>query len=408
MVRANDRSAPGVRVVVLPNETATEGIPLGLLDGRIMSFAFEDSERKADKVTLELDNFDFALFEDEDLTGGALLEVSWGYPGNMAPPRRVVVKKIKGFQTLTVEGLALSALMNREVKTRRFENKTRSDVVKEVAAENGYEGWFLHVEETEERFDVINQSAETDAHFLKRLAVREELEFWIDHTGFHWHERRQDSAPTHILTYYVDSERGDILSVSTEYDLSRRTGKVVVKGRDPLRKTTIESASTSESVSRATLGDVIEVVDPETGNTSLERRNSTIVVHPSAAATAKQAARESNARFRRAERSSVKLSLEVIGDPTLAAKKVIEVRGISPLLSGKYYVTKVKHNLGSSGYMCQLELVRDGTGRVSKRTSKQQGGEKNRHEKGDEKELIQVEVVDPETGRTHIEYRPAS
>ncbi len=86
-----DRSGPGVRITVLANERAPSGEPLNL-DGRIFSFTFEDAEKQTDQVSLVLDNFDLALFDREELVGGATLEVSWGYPGNMAPPRRVVVK----------------------------------------------------------------------------------------------------------------------------------------------------------------------------------------------------------------------------------------------------------------------------------------------------------------------------
>ena len=93
MTAPGSRSSPGVRVTVLSHERAPSGEPLNL-DGRILSFTFDDAEKKADQVSLQLDNFDLALFEREELAGGATLEVSWGYPGNMAPPRRVVVKKL--------------------------------------------------------------------------------------------------------------------------------------------------------------------------------------------------------------------------------------------------------------------------------------------------------------------------
>lgn len=402
-----DRSAPGVRLVVIPSEQAAEGEPLEL-DGRVLGFTFEDSERKTDKMSLQLDNYDLSIFEREEMIGGSVLDVSWGYPGNMAPPRRVVLKKLKGFTTLTLEGHARSVQMNREAKTRTWTDMSRSDVVKVIAAEHGFEGEFVHVQDTEEKRDAINQSAETDARFLRRLAAREEFEFWVDHTGFHWHERRQDTAPTHVLTYYSDPGRGDVLSVNVESDLMRRVGRVTVKGRDPKAKTTIEASSTSDDVKRATLGDVIEVVDPETGETWLETRNATKSVHPTSAGTSKQAERESAARFRRAERATLKLSVQVVGDPTLAAKHIVELRGVSSFLSGKYYVTNIKHTIGGSGYVCDLKLVRDGAGRLANRLGREQGGEKNRHEKPADDQLIEVEVVDPETGETHIEYRPAS
>lgn len=403
-----DRSGPGVRITVLANERAPSGEPLNL-DGRIVSFAFEDAEKQTDQVSLVLDNFDLALFDREELVGGATLEVSWGYPGNMAPPRRVVVKKLKGFQTLTVEGQATSVLMNREAKTRAWTNKSRSEVVKEIAAEHGYEGDFVDVEDTVEVLDCVNQSAETDARFLRRLAAREEFEFFVDDGGLHWRSRDQSRPPGHVLTWYSDPGRGDVLSVSVESDLARRVGRVEVRGRDPLAKATIEAPASSGTVERATLGETIEVVDPQTGSSSLQQRNATASVHPTSASTPAAAQRESAARFRRAERETVKLTLQVMGDPTLRAKDVVEVRGISTLLSGKYYVTSAKHSLSSSGYTVELKLTRDGGGRRSgalpAAQGQPQGGEPNRAVPVEGGTLSSVEIVDPTSGAAHLEYR---
>ena len=403
-----DRSGPGVRITVLENERAPSGEPLDL-DGRILAFTFEDAEKKSDQVAIQLDNFDLALFEREELVGGATLEVSWGYPGNMAPPRRVVVKKLKGFQTLTIEGQATSVLMNREAKTRSWSNKTRSDVVREIAAEYGYEGEFLDVEDTGEVLDTVNQISETDARFLRRLAAREEFEYFVDDAGLHWRSRDQASAPTHVLTWFSDPGRGDVLSVNVESDLARRTGRVEVRGRDPLAKATIASRASNATVPRATLSDVVEVIDPVTGASSLQARNATASVHPSPAQTAAAAERESAARFRRAERETVKLSMQVVGDPTLRAKQIVEVRAISALLSGKYYVTEAKHIISSSGYVVDLKLTRDGTGpRREAGPSAQgqpQGGQPNRAAPVTGSAMREIEVVDPKTGASHVEYR---
>jgi phage protein D len=399
-----DRSAPGVRITLLADERAESGEPLDL-GQRIIVFTFEDAERKADKLSLQLDNFDLSLFDREDLMGGATLDVSWGYPGNMSVPRRVVVKKLKGFNTLTVEGQATSVLMNREAKTRNWENVSRSEVARQIAEEHGYEGEFLDIDDSEEVFDVVNQSAETDARFLRRLAAREEFEFYVDDGGFHFHERRQSAAPTHVFIWYADPGRGDVISVNVESDLVKRAGRVTVRGRDPMRRTTVESSTSNETADRSTLAEVVEVVDPETGSTSVEARNATASVHPTSASNEGRAQRESAARYRRAERSTVKLSMQVVGDPTLHAKSIVEVRGISGLLSGKYYVTDVKHIISSSGYVCDLKLTRDGSGRRARQVAREQRGERNTSRPRSDGELTQVEAVDPESGATHIEYR---
>ena len=172
-----------------------------------------------------------------------------------------------------------------------------------------------------------------------------------------------------------------------------------------MRRATIESLASNETSDRATLAEVIEVVDPETGTTSLQTRNATASVHPTSASTEGRAQRESDARFRRAERGTVKLSMQVVGDPTLHAKSIVEVRGISSLLSGKYYVTEAKHVISSSGYTVELKLTRDGQGQRARALAQQQEGEKNTSRPRADGELTQVEVVDPETGQTRIEYR---
>ncbi|MGX8249675.1 hypothetical protein, partial [Escherichia coli] len=93
----------------------------------------------------------------------------------------------------------------------------------------------------------------------------------------------------------------------------------------------------------------LEVVDPKTGTTTLLKRNATASVAPTSSSTPTAAGREAEARFVKAERETVKLTMQVVGDPSLAAKSIVEVHGISSLLSGKYYVTDAKHSISSSG-----------------------------------------------------------
>lgn len=404
MIALKDRSAPGVRVTVLSDEKAFAGEPLDL-GGRILEFSYEDAERQADKVTIQLDNHDLALFEREEIMGGSLLEVSWGYPDNMAPPRRVVVKTLKGFTTLTVEGQALSVLMNRRMKTRCFENQTRSQIVLQIAKENGYEGNFADIQDTSETIDTVNQTGETDAGLVRRLAGREGFEFFVDDGGLHFHERRLNGAPVKVYTWNADPDQGDVISLNVESDLVRRAGKVTVKGRDPLTRTTISSSANSASVSRATLGETIEVVDPETGATALEQRNATESVRPTSAATTACAGQEADARFKAAERETIKLAMTVVGDPIARAKTIIELRGVSALLAGKYYVTSIKHTVSSSGYTCEHRLTRDGIGRLPRPAARDQGGERNRAAPRTDGALNEIETIDPETGGTRIEYQ---
>jgi len=401
-----DRTTPGVRLTWLADEKATSGTPLDL-GTRLVSFSFEESESKAAQVSLVLDNYDLTLFDREDLASGAVLEVSWGYPALMSTPRRVVLRRLKGFQTLTLDGQATSVLLNRIARTRTFAGLTRSEVVRRVASEQGFEGERLRVEVTSEPLDVVHQAGETDARFLRRLAAREGFDFRVDDTGLHWGPRDQSTPPARVFTWFSDQVAGDVLSGSVESDLTRRVGRVEVRGRDPMRKVTVEAKATGDSTARATLGEVVEVVDPDMGTTSLQTRNAAASVHAAAASTERAAQREADARFRHAERASVKVTLEVVGDPTLRANTIVELRGLSAYLSGRYHVDEAKHSVSGSGYTTTLRLTRDAVGARAKAASpvKPQGGEPNRSAAPPQDRLTEVEVVDPDTGRTRVEYR---
>jgi phage protein D len=395
-----DRRAAGVRVGLLLDASAREATPAGL-DGRVLSLVYEDTEAKADKLTLELDNRDMTLFDREDLLGGALLEVSWGYRGAMAAPRRVVVQKMKGFEVLTLEGHALSVLLHRQERTRRFEHQRASDVAMAIAREHGFADAWIVIEPTTRVHDVLNQAAETDAALLRRLASREGYAFFVDDTGFHFHSENLQPAPTHVLGWRTTSDV-PVTSIRVENDVMRRVGKVSVRGRDPLTRSTREGTANSDTTPRTTLGEGVAVVDPETGALAMEVRNASEAVRSESTGDAQG---EANNRFKKAERPTVKLTLETLGEPTLRAKALVEVRGIPPLLSGKYYVTEVRHTVNGEGYVCSLKVVRDALGRRAASTLRRQGGDPNRAQKKADGALTPVLIIDPETGRMRREYR---
>lgn len=401
-----ERSEPQVLLRVKV-DGADERLDLG---DRLIGFTFEDSDNKTDKASLQIDNWDLLFFDSQLIVKGAELEVSWGYPDRMSPVRALVVRKVKGFTTLQVEAHARSVLMNREQKCRVFENVTRSDVAQQIAEENGFTGSFVEVEDTEEVFECINQAGETDARLLTRLARREGFRFWVDQTGFHWHSRRFDQSPTRVYRYYTDPNQGDILSVSLDNDVLSKPGRSRVRGRDARRRSTIDVSGSDAETPRDSLGDVIEVVDPETGTTSLDRRNATVSVRSSAASTEGRARREANARFRTSTRKTVELKLRCVGDPEQIAKTIVNVQGISQFLSGKYYVKNAKHIISSSGYTIDLDCIKDATGRMARRVerARRSAGRPNRTPRRSRDELRPVEVVDPETGRTRVEYRRSS
>ncbi len=375
-----------------------------VLSEKVLSFIYEDSEKKADKLVLSVSNWDLKNFDDPVWRKGNILEVSWGYPDDMAPTREVVIQKVTGFQTLNVEGHAKSVLMNKLARCRTFENLRRSDVVKKVAQENGYGPSLQDVEDTEHVLPLVTQARMTDAQLLRRLADREGFEFYVDFDGLHFHQRRLGQRPIRVLRWFTAPEVGEVLSISIENDVTAKPGAVSVRGRDPLRKKDIDERGSNEKTQRDSLAPVIEIVDPETGSTRLERRNIAEDIRSTAETSSGTAKREADARYRRAQHLTVELTATVLGDPSLLAKTVVEFQGISQRLSGKYYVREAKHKIDGSGYTVELRCLRDGHSELGGAPSK---GRPNRGSAADNDPdaLRPVEIVDPETGKTRVEFR---
>lgn len=406
------RDGAALTVTALADPQASGGARVPL-DGRVLSMSYEDTERGADKLTLSLRNDDLAMFADDSLVGGQALEVSWGWPDDLAPPRRVVIKRISGGTTLNVEGHGLGILHHRAERVRSWLGRTVSQVVAEVAQEMGYVGTSARITETAETYDALNQAGETDAAFLKRLARREGYEFWIDDAGLYWGPRRFDAAPRHVYRWATPNGAADgILSWSVESNLVRRVGKVQVVGRDPITKRAVTQAATAETEDRVTLGDTKRVVDPETGRTTDEKINATDAIRAAGATNETKARREASARYQRAERETVKLSLSVIGTPSLRAKSTIQIDGLGSLLDGLYYATKVTHSISSGGYTCLVEAIRDDLGKRAAAAdsraeqARQQTGTRNEQAARSPSEVERGVGIDPETGaRTEGYYR---
>lgn len=446
------RDAPSYYVRAVPDGSGGPALRVDLSQ-RVLSFKYDDEERRADKLTITVDNYDLSLFDDPAFKKGMILEAQWGYPGNMAPARELVVTSIKGGLQLTVVANAKSLLLNRVVRNRRFERVRRSDVVRQIATTAGYSGEALDIEETPTVLESIQQGRLTDAQLLRRLADLEGFEFYVDYSGFHWHARRFGQRPLRVLRYFID-QRGEILSFDIENDVTARPkpGRTRLRGRDPINRSDIDAseddATDSGRSALAAITDIVapsgtadqsesqqaaesstfERVDAETRQTRIEAQVAGEETLCCSAPNQEVAQREARARFRKLQQTAVKMRCDVIGDPGLLSKTVVEVQGLGQRLSGKYYVKQVATSIDASGgYKQTLTLISDGSGGHSTssqlargldlvnpgpqtrgRVNRQEpapGAQQNQQPGAEEPpQLVPVEQVNEETRQTEIVY----
>lgn len=354
----SDRSAIFYYVASIQEGKNAEPVDL---TRRVESFVFVDREAGKDKLSLTVDNHDLANFDDPLFETGSKLQVAWGNGITVAPPRDMVIKKVTGGRTLTVECETKEGSKMDTVKKRRlFASVSRSDVARKIAKETGFND--PDIEETPEVFAEISQGNLTDGQFLRKLAHLEGFEFFIDWEGMHWHRRRVGQAPVREYTYFSDPQGGEIIDFNIENDVTRRPAKVTVKSRDPITKETIcATASNSEDADRDVMQGFTATVDGESGFLTLKKEIVEETTVASNVDTQADADREAKGKFRKASQGAVKMTLTVRSDPALVAKTIIRISNMGQRISGLYYVKEVTHALSASaGYDMSIKLLTDG------------------------------------------------
>lgn len=379
----------------------TKGEPVDLSD-RIYEFVYEDTESKADKLTLKIENFNLEHFDSPVLAKGGILEVEWGYPGHMSPRRKCVVQSVKGFQVLTVEALDKGILANKDTKSRTFEKTTRSAVIALVAKEEGYKPEQIHIEDTGVIYDHVVQARMTNAEFMKLLAKKEGFEFFVDFDGLHWHRKKLGQAPIRTFTWYIDQGQGDLWDIDIDNDITAKPASVTAKGRDPLKKENFEVTANDKTTQREGTGGVLEVIDPRKQDThdTVTTAKGTASTSPTTEPNASAAKREVDGQFRQSAITLVKLKAKCVGDAGLLAKSIHRIDGIRSL-SGNYYFSTVKHTINTSGYVCEFEAKRDGRSATpGAKNAKSSAAQNNQEGKKDTGALDPVEKIDGRTSTT--------
>jgi len=492
------------------------------LSQAILSFEYEESEKKSDLLKLTIENNDLRWFDSPIFEKGTTLIVVWGYIGHLVPPREVVVQTVKGNRTLTVECAGKGQLMNKVARTRTFNNVTRAEVVRTIAEENGFgpdaqfiddgppvakppgvfggstllaaviqaatinagdnaeralrsivgiiskgdtsvaPGTFATIKTIANspgqpvvmvkqilaaanaaqasvvaasaakakkeapkspgavpRYGAITQAGQTDAQFLKRLADLQGFEFFIDFDGLHWHPRRFEQRPMRTVTYILPPGVGDIVDFNVENDVTAKPAAITVKGVDPLTKKAFAVTADDANTPRPTLAtvpelpDTVKVVDPVTGATSYKAGTvpgsgaASSDVKPSSEPNAAAAKVEASGLYTRTQQTAIELSLDLVGDPGIVCKCVLNVQGLGKRLSGRYYVSELKHKIDSGGFKQSAKCKTDGTnlraGAAGVQPSAAQPNTGTTPTGGDGA-LTPKKIVDPASGETKTVY----
>lgn len=262
----------------------------------------------------------------------------------------------KGYPSLTITCMDETHLMNREEKTRTFENMKRSTIAKYIFQEYGMD---CYVEDSgEQPLDVeekITQSNKTDIKFLQDIAedvVGTKFICYVeDGKGYFC---RRDFAQEPVLDFhYRDGVGNDISSFSCN-----------------INKESVKQYKTSGDIDLGLGLGYVDTCYYPTKNTKTQ--TDTRIIGNERQKTQEEIEREQQASEYGSSASSVKPAEDkfddvqyevcegtmspVVAIPLIPSRKCINILGVGAALSGKYYIKSVGTTIDQEGITQSLEL----------------------------------------------------
>lgn len=380
------------------------------ISSHIEKFSYEENEKKMDELKLTIVNGDISFVDNKYLQEGKEIRVRWGYVGNLSEVRTCTIKEIS--YTFDEEGVArmeITAYDRRHRLTGRasrscWSNKKISEIVKDVAAKHNLKP-IVEVPD-DIVYEFVSEGAKNDLVFLTELANNTGCSVSVVNNELHF-KPNQVNAPVYKLCYFGDKD-GYLQSfkISSKAEKGKGTGrKTEVTGIDPLTKKPIVQSATQGTkdteksgqnkvqTRQVNVGDSSGIKILKDGGETSSNVISYVITHttedntvtqlgdksvpekrienetplsdradesgrviPTPVQNAAQAKQSAVGKVKNSAMGSIEAEAVTIGLPYLKAKDSITIENIGRKFSGNWRITKVRHEISSSGYGCNLTL----------------------------------------------------
>jgi phage protein D len=346
-----------------------------------------DSETKGDvleiKVTMDLENltgfdltinnwddrkfddhkFGFKYSDTDTFDVGNRIHVQMGYADRLLSMARGVITSMSprfsesGPPTLGVSGQdSLVKLRDRKPgpnDVKSFAKKADWEIAQIVAARNQ-----LKFKATQEggTHEVVIQKDQDEAMFLKERAARIDFDCYIQidpETGEEtlFFVKPTDGRDARRTRVYVFEWGKSLINFNPQLTIAEQVGTVTVRGWDPRSKKPITYTAGPQDLPRSSGGGMS---GPQAAQERLNGKGDIVVDQP---VTSAQEARDlAISLLRERAYTYITGSGQVIGLPDLRPGDNVELQGLGKRFNGTYYVLKVEHALGGSGYQTRFDV----------------------------------------------------
>ena len=314
-------------------------------------------------------SFDFKYSDTTTFDIGKRVDIQMGYADQLRFMASGLIQTLSprfpesGPPTLSVSGV------DRRVKLRdrkpgpkdvkQFVKKADWQIAQVIAERNGLKA---QVTQKGEVHPLVVQKNQDDVTFLMERAKRIDFDFYLrvhpvtgkDELFFVSPTDNRDGRRALI---YVFEWGKNLINYSTQLTLNKQVASVTVTGWDPARKQKVTYKATQkdlpEAKSSGTNG-------PKAAGERLADRQDFVVDQP--VLSAQEARDLAISQLRERAYQFLTGSGRVIGLPDMRPGDLVELRGLGQRFSGppnkpiQYYIKKVTHTIGGSGYQSQFEV----------------------------------------------------
>ena len=237
-------------------------------------------------------------------------------------------------------------------RTRTFGDVSDADVARQIANEHGLSP---RVDVTGPTYKVLAQVNQSDLAFLRERARAIDAELWMDGTTLNARLRTKRNGGTLNMSYGNELREFSVLA-----DLAMQRTSVTANGWDVAGKASLSYEATDSIVKGELNGDLsgASVLASALG----KRKEALVHTVPF---TSQEVQAVAEAFFKMSARRFVVGQGVADADSRLSVGNYVNLRGLGPLFSGKYYLSEVRHLFdGTCGIRTEFTAERPGLGQA--------------------------------------------
>jgi phage protein D len=233
--------------------------------------------------------------------------------------------------------------LNRQRKTRTFQQMSASDMIRKIAGESGLQA--ANVESTSVVHEFFQQSNETDWDFMWRLALMHDFEVVVKDTTLEFRPANKGGSEPAVALKYQDT----MISFRPRMSGVQQPKTVNIRAWDPKSKKVVTGTSANGTTSSQ--------AGVQRAKVSNDLGGGTTAIADRVAANNGEANELAKSTLNRMSDAFYEADGVAFGNPKIKAGGKIQVQGVGQQFSGAYTVTSSTHSYrGASGYQTSFQI----------------------------------------------------